>query len=453
MSGQDREGLRITRRAFLAGSLVSLLLASCRREAATPPQQATPTVPAVGTPAVQVPLTGTLTFWGHPDHPLERIRDAFLQEYPNVTLNWVLTNDYYTKFQTAMAAGGEGAPDLFWLEASDVQLYGGRGLLLDVTDLIEPIKDQFIPAKLAEAYVPKASRYYGIPGDLSVSGIYYRPDLLEPLGVTIKDDMMYEEFLAALREIAAAGKKAVLYPAGGGGVAAAYWSWFVAQYGGSGVATCDGSEITVDDEAGIAAARLLRDIVATGATLNADFWTPEYWDALNSELLVLDFAAAWARGFWESNLDASQLGKWRVAPLPRAVPGGPRTGVWGGATLVATAKTQNPELAKQFMKFAFASEPGCQAAADWGIIPSWIPYLEGFFQQLKFKLFGDQPAAKLWLELGRELSTTYCRPAIYTPALDILGTDLDPIVQGRVTPEEGMKAIGDKLRDIAPDYQ
>lgn len=281
-----------------------LLMASCGREAATPEPQPTVTAPAAaGTPTVQVPLSGKLTFWGHPDHPLERIRHAFLQEYPNVTLEWVLTNDYYTKFQTAMAAGGEGAPDLFWLEAPDVQLYGGRGLLLDVTDLIETIKDQFIPPKLAEAYVPKTGRYYGIPGDLSVPGIYYRPDLLESIGVTIKDDMTYEEFLAILRETAAAGKKAVLYWTGGGGVAAAYWSWFVAQYGGSGVASCDGSEVTVDDEAGIAAAPLLRDIVATGATLNADFWTPEYWEALNSGLLVLDFAAAWARGFWEWNDD------------------------------------------------------------------------------------------------------------------------------------------------------
>lgn len=445
-------GTTLSRRAFLAGGLASLLLAACGNQP-TPTPQPAPTPASAGTPAVQVPLTGKLTFWGHPDHPLERIRDAFLQEYPNVTLDWVLTNDYYTKFQTVMAAGGEGAPDLFWLEASDVQLYGNQGLLLDVTDIIEPIKDQFIPGKLAEAYVPARGRYFGIPGDLSVSGIYYRPDLLEPMGVQIKDDMTYDEFLGILRQIAASGKKAVLYPTGGGGVAAAYWSWFVAQYGSSGVATCDGKEVTIDNEAGVAAAKLLRDIYQTGATLNADFWTPEYWDALNSGTLVLDFAAAWARGFWESNLNPDQMGKWRVAPLPRAVPGGPRTGVWGGATLIATARTQNPELAKTFMKFAFASEAGCQAAADWGIIPSWLPYLEGPFQQLRFKLFGDQPAAKLWLELGKELSTTYCRPALYTPALDILGTDLDPIVQGRVSPEAGMKSIGDKLRALAPDYQ
>jgi len=437
---------KLSRRHFLGTMLVgggSALLAAC-----LPAQQPTPT-PTPGSGK----LTGRLTFWGHPDHPLERIRDAFKNEYPDVQLDWVLTSDYYTKFQTVMAAGGEGAPDLFWLEASDVQLYGGKGLLLDVTDLIEPIKDQFVPAKLAEAYVPKTGRYYGIPGDVSVSGIYFRPDLLEPIGVTIKDDMTSDEFLDVLRRIAAAGKKAVLYPSGGGGVAAAYWSWFAAQYGGSGVATCDGRQITVDNEAGIAAARLLRDIVATGATLNTDFWTPEYWEALNSERLVLDFAAAWARGFWETNLDATQLGKWRVAPLPRAVSGGPRSGVWGGATLVATAKTQNPDLAKQFMKFAFASMPGCQAAADWGIIPSWIPFLEGPFLKTQFRLFGDQPAPRLWLDLSKELSTAYCRPAIYGPAVDILSTDLDPIVKGQVTPEEGMKAIADKLRGILPDFQ
>lgn len=100
-------GTTLSRRAFLAGGLASLLLAACGNQP-TPTPQPAPTPASAGTPAVQVPLTGKLTFWGHPDHPLERIRDAFLQEYPNVTLDWVLTNDYYTKFQTVMAAGGKG---------------------------------------------------------------------------------------------------------------------------------------------------------------------------------------------------------------------------------------------------------------------------------------------------------------------------------------------------------
>src|SRR5437868_15413252 len=71
-------------------------------------------------------LKGTLVFWGHGDHPLNRIREAFLKKYPSVNLDWQQLQDFAAKFQTAMAAG-TGAPDLYWAEAFQVQQYGSQG--------------------------------------------------------------------------------------------------------------------------------------------------------------------------------------------------------------------------------------------------------------------------------------------------------------------------------------
>lgn len=398
-------------------------------------------------------LTGKLTFWGHADHPLDRIREAFLLKYPNVELEWTYADDHGAKFRTAMAAG-TGAPDLYWAEADIVQLYGGLGALLETTDMIERVQDNLIAGKLAEAYVAPMGGYFGMPGDLSVSGVYYRTDIMEELGIEVPDDMLYDQFLDILRQIAAAGKNAVLYPEGGATVGFAYWSWFDAQYGGSGPVTCDNESVTINDEAGVAAIQLIKDIYETGSTLRADFWSPEYWNAISTDQLVLDLAPAWARGFWETNVDAGVLGKWRVVPLPRAVEGGPNTGVWGGATLISPASTENPELVKTFMEFAFGSMEGATAAAEWGIIPPYIPYLEGPFQELRTGLFGDQNIAEAYLSMAQNLSTEFCRTAAYGAALnELLVPQIDSMVTGGADIQATMDNVASQLEEILPDYQ
>ncbi|MBC7814286.1 MAG: extracellular solute-binding protein, partial [Burkholderiales bacterium] len=373
---------------------------------------------------------------------------------PNVTFDYTYSDDYGSKFQTAMAAG-TGVPDLFWSEAWMVQLYGSQGALLETTDVIERNIDNLIPAKAAEAYVPQMEGYFGMPGDLSPSGIYYRKDLLDEMGIEIPTDMMYmPDFIDILTRIAAEGKNAVLYPSGGTFVAAAYWSWFNAQFGGSGPASCDNQEVTLNNEAGVQAVELIKAIYDTGATLTADFWTAEYWNALNTDQLVLDLSPAWARGFWEENLLPEKQGMWQLAPLPRAVEGGPRTGIWGGATLISPASTENPELVKLFMEFAFASMEGATAAGDWGIIPPYIPYLETTFQEEPTALFGDQNIGAVWLELAQEISPDFCRTAVYAAATDeFLTPAIDSMVTGGADIQATLDEVAAQVEEVLPDYQ
>jgi len=399
-------------------------------------------------------VTGTLSFWGHANHPLDNVRDAFLEMYPNVTFDFTYSDDYTAKFQTAMAAG-TGVPDLFWSEAFMVQLYGSQGALLETTDVIERNIDNLIPAKAAEAYVPQMEGYFGMPGDLSPSGIYYRKDILDEMGIEIPTDMMYmPDFIDILTRIAAEGKNAVLYPSGGTYVATAYWSWFNAQFGGSGPASCDNQEVTLNNEAGVQAVELIKAIYDTGATLATDFWSPEYWNALNTDQLVLDLSPAWARGFWEENLLPEKQGMWQLAPLPRAVEGGPRTGIWGGATLISPASTENPELVKLFMEFAFASMEGATAAGDWGIIPPYIPYLETTFQEEPTALFGDQNIGAVWLELAQEISPDFCRTAVYAAATDeFLTPVIDSMVTGGADIQATLDEVAAQVEEVLPDYQ
>lgn len=395
-------------------------------------------------------ITGTLTFLGHPNHPMDNVRDAFSLCYPNVEMDWQYADDHGTRFTTAMAAG-TGAPDLYWAEADIVQQYGSQGVLLDVSDVIAENSDLIVAGKLAEAYVASADAYYGMPGDLSSSGIYYNAAELEALGIEIPENMTYEQFLTVLDDIAAAGKNAIVLPNEPATLGMAYYSWFNAAYGGYGPVACDNSEVLLNDEASVSAVTLLRDIVDTGATLEVDWLSAEYWEAISSGQLVMAMAASWERGFWESNIDESQLGNWRLIPLPRATEGGPNSGVFGGATLISPASTESPELVKLFMDF-FASTDGARAAADWGIIPSYIPYLEGEFQEEDTLLFGDQNIAEIFLSM--DTGANFCRTGAFGSAvLEFLVPELNTMIRDDADIQSTLDFVAEDFDAILIDYQ
>jgi hypothetical protein len=97
---------------------------------------------------------------------------------------------------------------------------------------------------------------------------------------------------------------------------------------------------------------------------------------------------------------------------------------------------------------------GATAAGDWGIIPPYIPYLEGPFQELTTDLFGEQKIGPVWLNMAQNLSLDFCRTAAYGAATgEILQPAIDAMVKGDTEVEAGMQEVADQLNEILPDYQ
>ncbi|MDQ3250338.1 MAG: extracellular solute-binding protein, partial [Chloroflexota bacterium] len=120
-------------------------------------------------------------FWGHDQHPLDLAAEGFVEKYPDI--GWVSPHpaDWGTKLQAAMAADSD-VPDLIWAEATQAQDWGCNDLLTDLTDVLKPVADQYHPLKINETFVAKTGRNVGWPGDISVSGWYYREDKLAEAG-------------------------------------------------------------------------------------------------------------------------------------------------------------------------------------------------------------------------------------------------------------------------------
>lgn len=331
-------------------------------------------------------------------------------------MNWQHLGDWLTKFKATLASGSD-VPDLVWLEASDIQNFGSQGALLDVTEHLKPIKDNFAPGKVSEVFIVKKQQYVAMPGDIGLVGLWYRQDLLEKAGVKeLPKDLTYDQFVQIAGQVhQGAGAAAFLLPSTG-------WSWpfeiILSQAGGS-ITSLDGTQVTIDNEKGIAAMTLVKQLWDTKANLDTAWLKPDYWAAVKSGKIAADFMPAWMRGFCEAEVKSPTegLGQWRVAPLPKVKDGIARTAQIGGAGLASTKFTKLPDVVWAFMEYALGSDEGTQATGGWGIIPSYLPYLSGDgFTGAKSPIFGDQQFGKVWAELAKELSTEYARTAVYGEA-------------------------------------
>ncbi len=383
-----------------------------------------------------------IIFWGHDQHPIDLAAEGFIEQNPQ--MKWVSPHpeDLYDKIQAAMAAG-TGGPDLFWAEALDVQTWGCKDLLGDLSDVFIPEIGQYHPLKVTEALITKTNQYVGWPGDLGVCGWYYRADKLQAAGYGNIDFEHYtwQDFCTIAADLKTKDMYAFAFPVDG-------WSplfmLILHQLGGTAVSQ-DGQTITVGDDKGIYAMQIVKQLWDAGG-LAVDIWSLGYWAALRDGELIGDFSAAWARGFWEAQLkesgDSGGVGQWRIAKFPTGNGIKYRTGSWVSSHLVNPKSGQNRANARRFMKYALGSVEGTALCGKWGIIPAYHPYLESkdFLDNRSF-LFGDWAFDEFWAGQEKELSTEFYRPAGWNAINDVLGTEMVPILRGEESVEDGMKRI------------
>jgi hypothetical protein len=392
-----------------------------------------------------------LIFWGHEQHPIDLAAQGFLQNHPDIV--WISNHsaDRGEKMIEGMAAGGD-VPDLYWADTTEAQDWGCKELLTDLTEYLIPELSYYHPAKVAETFIVKTGKHIGWPGDISVSGWYYRADKLAEAGFgdLDLDVMTWADFIGMAGELAQRGLHTFCFPADGW---SALFMFALHQVGGTAVSQ-DGQTITVGDEKGIAAMQIVKNLWDAGRSANPDqpagldvaWWSPPYWAALKEGKLIGDFAAAWAKGFWEANLkdaeDDSAFGNWRLAKFPGGDGIEYRTGVWGGAQLVTPKSAANTANAILFMKYALGSVDGAARCGSWGIIPAYRPFLESEqFLIQKSPLFGDWAFCQFWAAQEKELSPEFFRPAGWGAVEVIIGQEMGPILTGDYSVAEGMARI------------
>ncbi|MBS4220441.1 sugar ABC transporter substrate-binding protein [Bacillus sp. FJAT-49711] len=130
-------------------------------------------------------VTLTYAIWDANQAPaLQQIADKFTEENPNIKVKVEVTpwDQYWTKLETA-ATGGS-LPDLFWLNASNIQKYAKGKVLLPITEQadLDKVDLSKYPEALVNIYTVD-NELYAFPKDFDTIGLWYNKELFDNAGL------------------------------------------------------------------------------------------------------------------------------------------------------------------------------------------------------------------------------------------------------------------------------
>jgi ABC-type glycerol-3-phosphate transport system substrate-binding protein len=398
----------------------------------------------------------TLNVFVHANHPFDLVKPIFEAKYPNVKLNMMEQNDVAI-LRAAVAANGEGMPDIFWPEIDMVQEFGKAGVLLDTTDIVTAEQDDLSPGKTAECFIPSTETYAAFPGDIATVGIYYRQDKLDEAGVTIPDSWSWDDFLEIGKTIKdKTGAASLVIPTTGTASSAYLWSFILCQLGGA-ITNADGTEVTFDNDLGIQAMTLAQKLYQADIAIDEEPFEENYFAEIAAGNVAMTPQAVWYRGFGiEPNAmdETGGLGQWRTSLLPSAGEGSLLTANMGGAAIASSKWTEHPEEVKNFMVLALGTMEGAEACGQWGILPPYLPYLQSdAWNSVRSDAFGEFNFNAVWTQAVDQYPGTWYKQPVFGEAMTTIGAGIIPILAGDTDIAEGLKALGDQVRELNSRYQ
>lgn len=398
----------------------------------------------------------TLDVFVHANHPFDNVKPIYEEKYPNVTLNMMEQSDVAV-LRASLAAEGQGTPDIFWPEIGMVQELGKTEVLLDVSELVDKHEADLAAGKLAECFIPSTGKYAAFPGDIATVGIYYRQDLLDQAGVSIPDAWTWDDYIELGQQVKeATGASSLAISSSGTDSSAIQWSFILCQLGG-GITNDDGTEVTFDNDQGIEAMEVTKRLYQAGIHIDENPLEENFFAEIGAGNVAMLPHAVWYRGYGiEPNAydEQSGLGQWRVALLPSAGEGSSLTANFGGASIASTIYTKHPEEVMNFMETALGTMEGAAACGDWGILPPYLPYLESeAWSSVRSEAFGDFAFNSVWTEAVNHYPSTWYKQAVFDEAMTTIGAGIMPILEGSVDVAEGLRALGDQVRDLNTRYQ
>jgi multiple sugar transport system substrate-binding protein len=362
--------------------------------------------------------------YGEPGTQQAVQRYAAAYKKAHVTVQWRPGN--YDQ-QTAAALLTDSGPDVFEVNGPTLdQIQAGQ--VVDLTDLLDGVKDDFNPAVLT----PKTyeGRIYGIPQVIDMQLLYYRKSLLKAAGV--QPPATLDALVDAARTLTTSKVKGLfLGNDGGAGV-----------LGGTPLYAAGLQLVTEEGKAGFddpAAARTLGKLRRLYADKSLLLGAPADWSDPSALLQGLT-AMQWC-GLWALPQIKQQLGDdFGVLPFPADGGQGRPTVPVGAFGAAVSARSRHREAAREYVKWLWVERADYQEdfALSYGFhIPARISLAK------KATQLHSGPAADA-VRLATEHG--YAQPLLWTPAAQTAYQDaLSRIIKGGADPENELRAVVRKV--------
>ncbi len=145
-----------------------------------------------------------MAWWGNQvrNERTQQVLDLYAEQNPGVTIEGQFSefNDYWKKLATASA--GHTMPDIIQMDYKYLEQYVSNDLLVDLTPYIE---DGTIDVSKCNEDVMNSGKIgdklYALCNGINTPALLYNKTLLDENGITVKDNMTMDEFIALSKEI------------------------------------------------------------------------------------------------------------------------------------------------------------------------------------------------------------------------------------------------------------
>lgn len=290
---------------------------------------------------------------GGNEETLQKMYEAFHDEYPNITVNieTIGYDDYFTQMQTRVAGGT--APDCYELNIENFAAYANKGVLAELTG----IDTSGYNATALNAFSVNGKQY-GVPGNFSNVVLIYNKDLFDQAGVAYPtDDWTWDDAMDACEKINALGDDiyGIYQP-----ITFNEFFKVAAQYGG-GVLNADKTEFTINSEENLkAATMMISKVTDTNVQpTEAQMGGMGDWDLFESGRLGMIPTGIWAFNTFADACDFN----WDIC----VEPGGTQKAThFFSNALVVNADSDKKEAAATWINWLASSDTSAQMRIDAG---------------------------------------------------------------------------------------
>jgi len=375
-----------------------------------------------------------LTFWTLGSNGYDVLVEEWNKANPNIQVTVQNTGDqteHHNNLLTALSANS-GAPDLFHLEIAFVDKFlENPEKFYNLNDLgAADIKDNYLDWKWKQVSSADGSYQLGIPTDIGPTAAYYRTDLAEAAGLPSDPD----GFSAAISTWDKLIEVAKAYTASTGkpfvdSTDLLYNALRDQSNGEIYFAQADGSLIIEQNAQVKKAFDITVQGIQEGWIGSYGLWSPEWYNAMNTDGFVVSFSPAWMGGTFKGNAPDT-AGKWQIAQLPEGA------GNWGGAFVTIPKESKYPEQAYAFASWLLSKENQLKSFQSNGLFPS-IPslYNDEAFTSYTDEYFSGQQTGVAFGKAAERVSPVYYG-SLHDTADGLVKAGLRNVLEIKADPQE-----------------
>jgi ABC-type glycerol-3-phosphate transport system substrate-binding protein len=385
--------------------------------------------------------SGEITIWDRSGDLYEVFDDAiddFNEVYPDITVNHEAV-DIDAKLQNTLITGTD-VPDGVFLD--DAKIAGFADYMWDLSDVLGPYVDDIAQQKVDVNST--GGGIYGVPYDSNPGLLYYNATALEAQGIDATQIETYDDLLEASRAYQEAVPSAKpIHLEQSPFLGQLQLEMYASQLGTS-IADADGN-LRIDSPEYEQILGFLDTVQKDGLGTRAEYLGPTDIAELENGNQVFYPWAIWF-DFAPQQLLPETAGDWRAMELPAWEEGGARSGAMGGSSFAIPKDGENAELAWLFYEFLMFDEAGYTAV--WGptdtyptglntSIPSYEPAADPetpLFEPVEG--LGGQDLWSVATAASTQIPAAAPTPEWWAGAVDYLGSDIQRMLDGELTPTE-----------------